>query len=55
MENYLEDKYDNLSCAGRNCIVPIKLISNIQQVLTISGEIEYDSPYNSGLEEKKDL
>ncbi len=52
MENYIEDKYDNLSCAGRECIVPIKLISNVQQTLAISGEIEYDSPYSIGLEEK---
>ena len=52
IERYIEDKYDNLSCDGRNCIVPIKLISNVQQTLTISGEIEYDSPYSSGLKEK---
>jgi len=52
IEAYIEDKYDNLSCAGRNCIIPIKLISNVQQTLAISGEIEYDSPYSSGVEEK---
>ncbi len=52
MEDYIEDKYDNLSCAGRECIIPIKLISNVQQTLAINGEIEYDSPYSSGLEEK---
>ena len=52
IEEYVENKYDNLSCAGRSCIVPIKLISNVQQIVTLSGEIEYDSPYSSGLEEK---
>jgi len=52
IEEYVGDKYSNLSCAGRDCIVPIKLISNVQQTLAITGEIEYDSPYSSGLEEK---
>ncbi len=52
IEEYIDNKYDNLSCAGRECIIPIKLISNVQQALTISGEIEYDSPYSSGLKEK---
>ena len=53
IENYIDEKYNNLSCAGRNCIIPIKLISNVSQTLTITGELEYNSPYNSGLEEKK--
>ncbi|MEK6844925.1 MAG: PKD domain-containing protein [Nanoarchaeota archaeon] len=49
---YIENTYDNLSCGKRNCIVPIKLISNVQQTLTLSGEIEYDAPYITGLGEK---
>jgi len=43
-ELYIEENYDNLSCAGRKCIVPIKLISNVAQNLTLSGKIEYKVP-----------
>src|SRR3989344_898700 len=44
IESYIEENYSNLSCAGRQCIVPIKLISNVAQDLTLSGKIEYDTP-----------
>ncbi len=47
-ENYVGDTYDNLSCTGRNCIVPIKLISAFDQQLTISGELEYTDAYLGG-------
>jgi len=50
IESYIEENYDNLSCAGRKCIVPIKLISNAAQDLTLSGKIEYATP--SGTLEK---
>nr|MBI4156941.1 PKD domain-containing protein [Candidatus Woesearchaeota archaeon] len=50
IESYIEENYDNLSCKGRQCIVPIKLISNAAQTLTLSGKIEYEG--ESGLTEK---
>lgn len=53
INSYIDDNYNNLSCAGRECIVPIKLISNVQQTITIGGGIEYDSSYSSGLKEEK--
>lgn len=52
--DYIYENYDkNLKCAGKNCIIPIKLISNANQELTISGRIEYDDPNLGSTEEIK--
>ncbi len=55
ISDYIYDNYDeDLKCAGKNCIIPIKLISNVQQTLTISGQIVYDDP-NLGSTEQKNI
>ena len=45
IENYIYEKYNSLDCSGRECVVPIKFISGIDnQEITISSlKIDYET------------
>lgn len=35
IENYLEEKYGNLDCSEEGCVIPVKIISGINQQITL--------------------
>ncbi len=52
IDNYLYEKYNGLDCSGKECIIPIKIISDSKQKLSITGKIEYTDAVLGGVVEE---